>query len=182
MPTKSIITRCHLLRLVSSPRYGIAGHSTSSLAGSDICINNVGSTHATTAGMKRYAEKLVAVTASPPHSMIPVGSPMTVNPPPAFAASTIALPMSIRCRLFCTMLLMMTSIVIVVVRLSRLADMRNVATEMVHSSRFELRVRIHSLIKSKHPLLLRISMMDIVARRNMTIAAALPTYFRKILS
>ena len=58
---------------------------------------------------------------------------------------------------------MMTSIVIVVVRLSRLAEMRNVAIVMVHRSRFELRVRIHSLMKSKQPLWLSISIMDMLA-------------------
>ena len=53
---------------------------------------------------------------------------------------------------------------------------------IVHKSRFELRVRIHSVMKSKQPLLLSSSIIDIVANRNITIAAALPTYFRKILS
>ena len=77
---------------------------------------------------------------------------------------------------------MMTSINTVVVRLSRLAEMRKVAIVIVHSSRFEFLVRIHSLIKSKQPLLLRISIIVIVASRNITIAAALPTYFRKMVS
>ena len=70
---------------------------------------------------------------------------------------------------------MMTSIVIVVVRLSKLADSKNAASVMVQSSRLELRVRIHSVMKSKQPLLLSSSTMDMVANKNMTMAAALPT-------
>ena len=76
----------------------------------------------------------------------------------------------------------MTSIIVAVVRLSRLAERMNVASVMVHSSRFELRVRIHSVMKSKQPLLFSISTMVIVARRNMTMLAARPTYFRKMSS
>ena len=71
---------------------------------------------------------------------------------------------------------------VVVVRLSRLAEMMNVASVMLHSSRLLFRVRIHSLTKSKQPLLFNISMIDIVASRKSTIAAALPTYLRKMLS
>ena len=64
---------------------------------------------------------------------------------------------------------------VAVVRLSRLADNINVARVMVHNKRLELRVRIHSVIKSKQPLLLSISMMVMVANRNMTMLAARPT-------
>ena len=79
------------------------------------------------------------------------------------------------------MLCIMISMVMVVVRLSKLAERIKVASVMVHRRRLELRVRIHSLMKSKQPLLFSSSTMDIVASRNMTMAAALPTYFRKIL-
>ena len=70
---------------------------------------------------------------------------------------------------------MITSIVIAVVRLSRLAEMINVAKVMVHSRRLELRVLTHFEMKSKQPLLLRISMIAIVASRNSTMLAARPT-------
>ena len=53
---------------------------------------------------------------------------------------------------------------------------------MVHNRRFELRVRIHSVMKSKQPLLLNSSTIDIVARRNITMDAASPTYFKKTCS
>ena len=108
--------------------------------------------------------------------MTPAGSPITVKHPPALAASTIAQPMTIRCLLFCTMLCIMVSIMVVVVRLSKLAEIMNVATVMLHSNLLLLRVRIHSPTKSKHPLLLSISTIDIVASKNSTMAAALPTY------
>ena len=70
---------------------------------------------------------------------------------------------------------MITSIIVAVVRLSRLAETMKVASVMVHSRRLELRVRIHFVIKSKQPLLFRISMMLIVANRNITMLAARPT-------
>ena len=135
----------------------------------------VGTTHAKNAGMNRYAEKRLAVTAPLPQSISPVGSPMTVKQPPQHAANRMAEPTYIRWREFCRMLCMITSIMVVVVRLSRLADRMKVASVMVHSSRFELRVRIHSLIKSKQPLLFNSSTMDMVASRNKTMAAARPT-------
>lgn len=141
----------------------------------------VGTTHASMAGRARYAEKWLAVTAPSPQRMSPVGSPMTVKQPPQLAASTTAEPTYIRWREFCSMLCIMTSMVMVVVRLSRLAERIKVASVMVHRRRLELRVRIHSLMKSKQPLLFSSSTMDIVASRNMTMAAALPTYFRKTL-
>ena len=78
------------------------------------------------------------------------------------------------------MLCMMTSMSDVVVRLSRLAEIMKVMTDSIHSSLWLLRVRTHGVRKSKHPLLCRISVMVIVARRNSTISAALPTYLRKI--
>ncbi len=90
----------------------------------------------------------------------------------------MAEPTSMRCDRFFTVLCMMTSMSIVVVRLSSVAESTKVASVMVHSRRFGLRVRIHSLMKSKQPLFCRISVIDIVASRNMTISAARPTYFR----
>ena len=182
IPTNSIDRRCKRLRFVSSPRYGIAGHSTSSLAGRQRPIRYVGKAHAVNAGNARYAEKLVAVTVSSPHNITPAGSPITVMHPPVFAASTMAEPMSILCLLFCTIPCMMTSIMAVVVRLSRFAEIMNVATVMDHNRRLLFRVLIHSEMKSKHPLLFSISTIVIVASKNNTIAAAFPTYFRKILS
>ena len=52
-----------------------------------------------------------------------------------FCTSTIAQPSSTRCRCRITTSCIMVSIITVVVRLSRLADMRNVTTESVHSIR-----------------------------------------------
>ena len=73
------------------------------------------------------------------------------------------------------MVCIITSIIVAVVRLSRLADRMNVASVMVHSSRLGLRVFIHFDTKSKHPLLCSISTMLIVASRNITMLAARPT-------
>ena len=70
---------------------------------------------------------------------------------------------------------MMTSIIVAVVRLSRLAEMTKVAKVIVHNRRLGLRVFIQDWMKSKQPLLFSISMMDIVASRNMTMLAARPT-------
>ena len=50
----------------------------------------------------------------------------------------------------------------------------------VHSIFLLLRVRSNWRTKSKQPLLLRISTIVIVASRNITISAALPTCGRKI--
>ena len=135
----------------------------------------VGITQASTAGSAIYEEKCVAVTAPSPQSNRPVGSPITVKQPPQLAAITMAEPISIRCRRFCTMLRIITSIIVAVVRLSRLAEITKVASVMVHNRRLEFRVRIHLVIKSKQPLLFRSSMILIVASRNITILAARPT-------
>ena len=175
IPTKSITILCHWLRLVSSPRYGIGDHWVSSLSGNCLLISTVGITHASTAGSARVIEKSDAVTRPSSQSSIPIGSPITVKHPPQLAAITMALPMSILCRRFCTIECIITSIIVAVVRLSRLADMINVAKVMVHNSRLGLRVFIHFCMKSKHPLLLSISIIDIVASRNITILAARPT-------
>ena len=73
------------------------------------------------------------------------------------------------------MLCIITSIIVAVVRLSRFAEMINVARVIVHSRRLEFLVLIHFEIKSKQPLLLSSSTIDIVAKRKSTMAAALPT-------
>ena len=52
MPTKSISKRCHTLRRVSSPRYGIAIHSVSTLSGSMRCIINNGMSQAARHGSR----------------------------------------------------------------------------------------------------------------------------------
>ena len=70
----------------------------------------------------------------------------------------------------------MISIITVVVRLSRLAEKTNVTTDNVQSIRSRLRVRNSWAMKSKHPLLLNISTIVIVASRNSTTSAAFPTH------
>ena len=57
----------------------------------------------------------------------------------------------------------------------RAAEITKVTTESVHIIRLLLRVRSNWRIKSKQPLLLRISTIVIVANKNKTISAALPT-------
>ena len=52
-----------------------------------------------------------------------MGSPITVKQPPTLAAMTMAEPMSMRWRRDSTMPCITTSIIVAVVRLSRLAEM-----------------------------------------------------------
>ena len=70
----------------------------------------------------------------------------------------------------------------VVVRLSRLADIRKVTPAIIHNILLAERVRSSCDTKSKQPLLLSISTMVIVASRNSTTPHACPTYFRKTFS
>ena len=58
-----------------------------------------------------------------------------------------------------------------VARLSKLAESTKVSEANTQSSFFGRRVRSHSVMKSKHPLLLRTSTMDMVASRNSTMLA-----------
>ena len=114
-------------------------------------------------------------------STMPDGSPITVSAPPQLADITMAQPSSTRCRWRITTSCMMVSIITVVVRLSRLAEIRKVTTESVQSMRWLLRVRSSWDIKSKHPLFCSISTITIVASRKSTISEALPTYLRNTL-
>ena len=75
---------------------------------------------------------------------------------------------------------MMVSIITVVVRLSRLADIIKVTTDSIHNIFLLLRVRSSCEMKSKHPLFCNISTMVIVASRKSTISEAFPTYFKNI--
>ena len=175
MPTNSISTLCHGSSLVSSPRNGIGAHWVSSRSGNCLFISIVGTIHASSTGRAIYAVYLDAVIAPSPHSTSVVGSPITVRHPPQLAAITIAAPISILCRRLCTIECIITSIMVAVVRLSRFADRMNVASVIVHNRRLGLRVLIHLVTKSKHPLLCRISTMLMVASRNITILAARPT-------
>lgn len=135
MPTKSITTRCHTFRRVSSPRYGSTIHCVSMRAGSCLPIQKMGTSHAMRQGRAIEAEKLEAVTAPIFHRTMPEGSPITVSAPPQLADITMAQPSSTRCLCRITTSCIMVSIITVVVRLSRLADMMNVTTESVHSIR-----------------------------------------------
>ena len=53
IPTKSISKRCHTLRRVSSPRYGIVIHSVSTLSGNMRCIITSGMSQAARHGSRR---------------------------------------------------------------------------------------------------------------------------------
>ena len=64
---------------------------------------------------------------------------------------------------------MMANIITAVVRLSKFAERPYVMKATSHNSRLLLRVMIHSLMKSKHPLEFSRSTMDMVANRYSTI-------------
>ena len=85
-----------------------------------------------------------------------------------------------RCFCFTTTPCITVSIITVVVRLSRLAEMTNVRAETIHSMRLLWRVRISRVRKSKQPLFTNISVIAIVESRNNTTSEALPTYLRKM--
>ena len=180
IPTRSISNLCHLFRRVSSPRKGITIHSVSTLSGNIRCISRVGINHAARQGRSNEKEKTVAVTAPEFQSTRPSGLPITVSAPPQLAARRMALPYTILCLLLGMTPCIMVSIITVVVRLSRLMEIRNVTMARVHSIFLLLRVRSNWRTKSKQPLLLRISTIVIVASRNITISAALPTCGRKM--
>ena len=78
-----------------------------------------------------------------------------------------------------TTLRITVSIITVVVRLSRLAEMMKVVIDSAHNSRRLRRVFSNWETKSKQPLLWSISTMVIVASRKSTISAPRPTYLRK---
>ena len=75
---------------------------------------------------------------------------------------------------------MIVNIITVVVRLSKLAEITNVTHDSIQSIFLLLRVRSNWEIKSKHPLLYKISTIVMVANRNKTISEASPTYFRNM--
>ena len=60
------------------------------------------------------------------------------------------------------------------------ADIINVTLANIHNIALLLRVRSNWGMKSKHPLIFKISTIDIVANKNKTTSDAFPTYFRKI--
>ena len=70
---------------------------------------------------------------------------------------------------------------IIVVRLSKFAEITKVDNDIAHKKLLLFLVRAQVPIKSKHPLLFNISTIVIVEIRNKTISAALPTYLRNIL-
>ena len=175
IPTMSITRRCQILRLVSSPLYGIVRHWESILSGNIRESHSVGTIQQIRHGMISAMEKLVAVTSSLVHKTSPVGSPITVSAPPQLAATTIAEPYIIRCLRAGTISCIIINIIVVVVMLSRLALIINVMAVISQSSLRLWRVRIICVRKSKQPLLLRISTIIIVASRKSTISAPLPT-------
>ena len=96
--------------------------------------------HATRQGSSISIEKFVADTAPMFHNTSPAGSPITVSAPPQLADTTMADPKIMRCRRLCMMPCIMISIMSVVVRLSRFAEMKNVMAARLQSMRWLLRV------------------------------------------
>ena len=139
-------------------------------------MKKVGTAVATNEGSTRAAEKSVGVKAPFVHTISEVTSPITVNAPPQLAAMTMAEPSHARERASATMRRISISIRMVVVRLSRLADMRKVTPTKLHSSWRLLGVRTQRVMALKQPSALSTLRMFIVARRKRATAPRSAAY------
>ena len=128
--------------------------------------------------MMEYAE---GETSPFVQSVRPLTSPITVRVPPQFAAITIAEPYIMRSFVPLTSLCITTSIITVVERLSKFAEIMKVVTHKSHNNFVAFRVRSVLPKKLKHSLPFRTSVMPSVASKNKITSQASAMYLGNTL-
>src|SRR5690606_16441837 len=96
----------------------------------------------TTLGRNKLLIMLLAVICPPIHSIVVVTSPIGDQAPPALAATTMSPAKNRRVSRLATSFRVSDTITMVVVRLSRIADRKNVTQQITHSRVFAFFVRM----------------------------------------
>ena len=115
-----------------------------------------------------------ALTLPAIHSMMVVTSPIGVQAPPALAAMTIMLAKNQRSCLTGIILLSSVHIMMVVVRLSRMADKQNASTPNIHNSSTLDVALIWSVMTRKPPQRSTTSTMVMAPSRKNTVSPVSP--------